>query len=543
MAVNRDLYKIYTELRGDLRKYASHCLKIRNKAGNEEWFKLNDEQLAFDAALNRQLERIGRVRMLVPKARQVGVSTYVGGRFYQKTTMNKGRRTFILTHEKPASDNLFEMVSRFHKHDPFAPEKEKDNARQLSFGKLDSLYTVATAGSTETGRSGTNNYFHGSEVAFWPGDTKHFASSVQTVPDERGTEIILESTANGVDGEYYNRVQDAIAGRGDYEYFFIPWFNRPEYARQPPPGFEISSEADGGLFTEREYMEMFNLTVEQMAWRRNKILELRSVMLFDQEYPGSIELAFQQKAEGAYHDAAAVMRARKRIVPAAGPLIMGVDPAGEGGDRFAIALRRGYVCEAVLWRDKIEHLEAVEWLKSLIDEHDPAVVFIDAGGIGKPVISTLRGKGQRYGIPHVRSVNFGTTSEFKMAKPKMPGPKNRRAEMQERLADWLKDEAGVSIPDLDVLQSDLMNIRIKPSFTNDLLLLSKQEMRALNIRSPDLADALGLTFASLVFIREFSERPGKPGFMQNEKSANVILPSANDIDDYGGSGGPGGWMI
>lgn len=380
-----------------------------------------------------------------------------------------------------------------------------------------------------------------SEAAFWPNAQAHFASSVQTVPDMDDTEVVLESTANGVTGELYERTQDAIQRKGDYELTFIPWYLQKEYKRRIPEGFELADVDEGGVFTEQEYMETFGLTVEQMVWRRNKIIELRSMALFDQEYPATVELAFQQKAEGAYHNVAHILKARKRTgVVGAGPLILGVDPAGEGGDRFAIAFRRGYVCEKIVWRDRIGHLEAVEWLKSVIDESNPAVVFIDAGGIGKPVISTLRGKGERYNMPLVRAVNFGSPSQHKMAKPKMPGPNNRRAEMQQRIAEWLALEEGVSLPDLDTLQADLIELKIKPSLTNDLLLESKQEIKKRGGRSPDLADALGLTFADLTFIREWTDSVKKPNFMQ-VRETSLIAPSLDDIVEYGGSGG-GSWM-
>lgn len=541
MAVDRQLLELYQRVRGDYLEFAKRCLKVRNKVGNNVPLVLNDGQLLLHEKIEKQRARTGKVRMLVPKSRQVGVSTYVGARYYHNTSMNQGRNTYILAHEQSASETLFGMVDRYQKNNPFAPHVGASNARELIFDQLDSSYAVATAGSKAGGRGKAMNNFHGSEVAFWPNAKDHFAASVQTVPDMDGTEIILESTANGVTGEFYERVQDAIQGKGDYEYAFIPWYLMAEYSRRVPDGFEISDEDDGSLFTEREYMELFNLTVEQMVWRRNKIFEIRSAELFDQEYPASVELAFQQKVEGAYHDANKISRARKRKdVISAGPLILGVDPAGEGGDRFAIAFRRGYVVEQVLWRDKIDHLEAVAWLKSIIDEYDPAVVFIDAGGIGKPVITTLRGMGARYQLPHVRGVNFGAPSQGKLARPNMPGPKNRRAEMQMRLKEWLELEEGVSLPDIDAIQGDLTNVRIKPTLTNDLQLMSKHDMRKLGLRSPDLADAIGLTFADLIFIREFSERPKTPGFGSSASKNPIVTPTVEETNYYGGSGG---WMV
>jgi hypothetical protein len=190
-----------------------------------------------------------------------------------------------------------------------------------------------------------------------------------------------------------------------------------------------------------------------------------------------------------------VVRARKRKgVEGIGPLILGVDPASNGGDRFAITARRG---NRVLWtqyRSRIDHLEGIAWIKSLIDELHPARVNIDAGNIGATIVTGLKSLGPHYaGI--VRGVNFGGTSEAKMAKPKVPGPKNRRAEMWQRMMLWLMLPEGVSLPDLDALETDITAPRLKPQLNNDFLLESKEEMKKRGLRSPDLADSLALTFA------------------------------------------------
>lgn len=376
-----------------------------------------------------------------------------------------------------------------------------------------------------------------SEVAFWSNASEHFAASVQGVPGSRGTEVILESTANGPAGEFYERWQDAVAGRSDYIAIFVPWFWSSEYRRDDlvDEDFELEDTADEGELSEVEYAEMFGLDNAQMAWRRMKIAELRSLSLFKQEYPATAEEAFQTSQMDSFIAAAHVLRARKRKNSPAGPLILGVDPAGPGGDRFAVYARRGYGYEFLKWRDKVEAPEANLWLKSLIDKHDPAVVFIDAGGIGAATISLLRAEGPRYS-QIVKAVNFGSTSQHKLAKPKVPGPKNRRAEMWERARDYLLDDVGVSIPDLDALQADLTGPTVKPSTTNDLLLESKTDMKKRGIRSPDLADSFVLTFADLRHIDNYSEAP-KRG------QDPVFDPDAAGVSSvYGDFDNSEGWM-
>jgi hypothetical protein len=145
------------------------------------------------AEIEEHAKRNGRVRVLIPKARQHGCSTYVGARFYHKATHARGQQVFILTHEQDATDNMFDMAVRFHDHCPelVKPHTGASNAKQLSFDRLDSGYTVGTAGSKAVGRSKTLQLFLGSETAFWPHPADHFAGVMQAVPDLPGTEIIL----------------------------------------------------------------------------------------------------------------------------------------------------------------------------------------------------------------------------------------------------------------------------------------------------------------------------------------------------------------
>jgi hypothetical protein len=178
------------------------------------------------------------------------------------------------------------MVDRYQRNNPLAPHVGASNAKELVFDKLDSSYQVATAGTKAGGRSRTVSLFHGSEVAFWTNASDHFTASVQAVPLLPGTEVILESTSAGPSGEFYNRWADAEAGKGDYIPIFLPWWWSEEYSREPDIGFELNKESDeDGEMSEQEYADTFKLALPKMAWRRNKIYELRSLALFQREYP------------------------------------------------------------------------------------------------------------------------------------------------------------------------------------------------------------------------------------------------------------------
>jgi len=106
--------EIRQRLKDDLPHYAERCLKIRSKAGRLEPLILNAVQWHIHERLEAQKAETGRVRALILKARQPGVSTYVGARFYWRVTHGRGLRAFILTHRDQATANLFAMAKRFH---------------------------------------------------------------------------------------------------------------------------------------------------------------------------------------------------------------------------------------------------------------------------------------------------------------------------------------------------------------------------------------------------------------------------------------------
>jgi hypothetical protein len=520
-------------MRASLDEFGEKCLRIKTKEKTIVPFIMNTAQRYLDDILEEELAINGKVRVLVLKGRQQGISTYVAARFYHKSSMWTATNVYILSHEQKATDNLFDMVDRYHDNNPLAPVTGASNAKALTFSRLDSSYTVATAGQKAGGRGRTPHLFHGSEVAFWANAGLHFAASVQGIPDLPGTEVILETTANGPSGEFYERWQDAEAGKGDFRAVFIPWYWQAEYSRVPPEDFKLSTDGDEDQLSEDEYASMFGLTLGQMCWRRAKIAELRSQSLFDQEYPATAQMAFVNSNLKSYIKGISVLRARKREVTGAGPLVMGADPAGPGGDRFSIAGRRGYAVPFLEWRNKVGAAEAYHWCKDVILKERPARFNVDAGGIGSNVLSLLRGDED---IPPgvVRGINFGGRSQAKLANPDKPGPKNRRAEMWKRSKDWLEGEEGVSIPDLDVLQADATGVQLKPNLTNDIQLESKEDMRSRGIRSPDLWDSIALTFASTTHISDYED--AKVEKVYGSEDARKTRPPAFNRS------GPHGWM-
>ena len=326
----------------DFPLYAAKLLKIRTKAGKITPLKLNASQRRLHDRIEAQRKRTGKVRVIIPKARQWGCSTYVEARAYHKVTHEQGKRAYILTHDGDATDAIFEMAQRFHEHchDDFRPSTGRANAKELRFDLMDSGFEVGTAGSRAVGRGRTIQFFHGSEVAYWPNADAHIAGVLQAVPDEPGTEIILESTANGVGGVFHEMCVSALKGRSAYELIFVPWFWHTGYRSSPPEDWR-------GPEAWRDYAQLHSLNAAQVywAWRKNGVLAQASgaswdqpCWLFMQEYPATVEEAFQHSGRTAFIRPELVTAARRNTVvdQRHAPLVLGIDIARGGGDKTRI---------------------------------------------------------------------------------------------------------------------------------------------------------------------------------------------------------------
>lgn len=484
MTLSADELAIRQRLKDDFPHYAARCLRIRTKAGAVEEFVLNRAQMHLHETAERQLKETGKVRIIGLKGRQQGFSTYVEGRIYWRTTHRRGCQSFILTHEEEATKNLFRMASRYHEHCPalVRPQTGAANANELLFNVLDSGYKVGTAGNKAAGRSSTVQMFHGSEVAFWPNAEEHAAGVMQTIPDQPGTEVFLESTANGIGNFFHQQWQLAESGESDYWPVFVPWFWQNEYSRDVPEGFILTPE-------EAAHQTFHGLSLGQMVWRRAKIVELGDLK-FKQEYPATAAEAFQVTGHESLIAAEFIMGARKAVVDPYGPLVVGVDPAGEGKDRTAIAFRRSRKCTKVDTYIHKKPMEIVSICAKILKNHSPAAMFIDVGERGHGIVDRLR----ELGWENVIGVNFGSRALNDKLYVR------RRDEMWCLLRDWL-EAGGVQIPDSDELHADLAGPSGGPNTNNQMVLEKKEDMKKRGLRSPDMGDALALTFAEPVATR------------------------------------------
>src|SRR6201993_1014631 len=133
----------------ELVKAAACLLKVRDREGVERPLRANAVQRAFERECGRQ--------NIVLKARQMGITTWIAGRFFLKTITARGVLTVQVAQTREAAQSIFRMVQRFWEGLPPEPRKgplkrSRANVGQMVFPELDSEFRVLTASDENAGR-------------------------------------------------------------------------------------------------------------------------------------------------------------------------------------------------------------------------------------------------------------------------------------------------------------------------------------------------------------------------------------------------------
>ena len=249
------------------KKYIEEYVKIRDKSGKIISLKLNEGQQKLYDVIKQQRKENKPVRVIVLKARQIGFSTETESIIFKETATKFNINSAIIAHKEEATTNLFNMSKRIYDNLPeeMKPALKASNAKELIFDNnkgtgLNSKIKCMTAGGNGVGRSDTINNLHISELAFWGNKAKETALGLfQAVPNLPNTMIIIESTANGY--EYFKSLWDmAVKRESDFVPVFVGWNEMAEY-KMPYTGFELTEK-------EKELQQLYNVTLEQLTWRR-----------------------------------------------------------------------------------------------------------------------------------------------------------------------------------------------------------------------------------------------------------------------------------
>lgn len=171
--------------------------------------------------------------------------------------------------------------------------KHRDNAvkiRSIEYYGSENVYDIEVDHPEHNFETTIGVVSNCTEVAFWRDAKETMLALLQTVPDELNTMIVIESTANGVGGWFYDTWKAATAGENDYIPIFLSWFDLPEYSKSFDDDEEKQNLINSLSNYEKELIKKYNLTHEQINWYRytlkNKCDNDHDTM--KQEYPSCV---------------------------------------------------------------------------------------------------------------------------------------------------------------------------------------------------------------------------------------------------------------
>jgi hypothetical protein len=406
----------------DFEFFCRRFLKVVDKSGEVRPLVFNRAQRPIWKVIKRQLDENKPVRVIIGKCRQAGVSSFCQAFLFWNFLTRPNVSCLCIAHDRESVENLFGMTKFFYENLEIQPKRKYSSRKELVLAPpLNSRIVVKPAGNPRAGRSYTAQIIHASEVAFWD-YPELFSAILPSVSYAPGTAIIMESTANGVNNEWYDYWRAAVEGRSVFEPIFVPWFWVEDYCLNRPT--EIRRWLDTPLDEYEKWLKTeFGVTEGQLAWRRMKISEMlsqgKSEVVFKAEFPATWEEAFEVAGAPVFDPAS--LRAcwfpteplwRGEVVQGPkGPVVeqgatgrlvvyeeplegytrycVGADPAlgTEAGDFSAAVVvrwdseQKKYV-ECAYWHGKVDPVAFATVLEGIARYYNNALVAPEVGNIG-----------------------------------------------------------------------------------------------------------------------------------------------------------------
>jgi len=256
-----------------MRQVIESQFKIVNKDSHEVPFTLNPVQIKFLESMTG--------RDLILKARQEGFSSLILALFSLDFLFKPNSRSVCVSHEASATVKLLDKVK--HYIEPLGLNLKYNSRNEMYNDQINSIFYIGTARATAFGRGDTINNLHASECAFYDHADELMTGLLQSVPKDG--RVFIETTANGMGNYYHREWQKAINNESSFTPHFFSWKEDPEYRLKNLENWKPSAE-------ERQYMLDFGLDIEQMLWRKKKMMEFKNEDAFNQEYPITSDVAF-----------------------------------------------------------------------------------------------------------------------------------------------------------------------------------------------------------------------------------------------------------
>lgn len=284
-------------------RFCAESLSVQTKQGLIVPAVWGEGQRRFFAACKKQEDAGKPIRIIGLKPRQVWWSTAVAMKAFKKIVFTPGQSGLVVAHDDASARKIFEYYKRFQQYyRPFrgsldvprlvAPRNlDSPNVEIMKWANR-SFVEIETANNVTGGRSFTARVVHLSEMAFYARPAELMTGLMQSIPDDPQTMVVIESTANGMGGAFYDEWNRAVDGKSDFLPIFFAWWEHEEYRRAIDTSPDIFQRSLSKV--EIEMAQAFKLSPEQLNWRRWTIANKcqGDEDRFRQEYPATAEEAF-----------------------------------------------------------------------------------------------------------------------------------------------------------------------------------------------------------------------------------------------------------
>lgn len=233
-----------------------------------------------------------------------------------------------------------------------------------------------------------------------------------------------------------------------------------------------------------------------------QIQEERDSGMSDAKIAQEYYCSFEAEVDEQFMPSHVVDKCRKITDPQAepdDPVILGVDVARFGDDQSVIYPRRGRDAQTIPFQKmkKLDTMQVAARVAETITQTDAQGCFVDETGLGAGVVDRLK----QLGFHQVQGINFGSESDRRVQGA--PKSANKRSEIWVTMREDMK--SGVAIASDDALAFELLAPSYSYNASNEVQLEKKEDMKKRGIRSPDIADALALTYAYPVIGRSIED--------------------------------------
>lgn len=266
-------------------------------------------------------------RIIILKPRQKGSSTITTACLYHMLQRRQANG-LIIGGEFSQTDNLWKITRRYSDYDKMRwGQKPPRITNERGHFDNGSTLEKETAQDSEAGRSGTFHFLLATEIGRWKDTPARNSAEILTgvlacMPDLPDTVAVLESTAQGPSGVFYDRWNDADdwehvratksgEWKGRWIRVFAPWYAFQDSCDSLSP-YEQEEVRRSLTPTERDLMSnystrgadgrLYEITVGHISWRR-KILEAEcdgDETKFDREFPTTPQHAFRASARTSF---------------------------------------------------------------------------------------------------------------------------------------------------------------------------------------------------------------------------------------------------